>query len=88
VDRSATSGAPNIIACGVDEADAQTIVDVATKDAFAFITRRGADIGIAITEFFMSLTTSVIRSGQSLASGQATLSFTRPDQFEVAIDKV
>lgn len=87
-DRSATPGAPNIIACGVGQAHAPTIVDVATTTEFAFIAVRGADIGQAITEFFMRLTASVIHSGQSLASGSPTLTFSRPDQFVMAIDVV
>lgn len=88
IDRSATPGAPNIIACGVGAAHAPTIVDIATTNDFAFIAVRGADIGEAITEFFMQLTASVIRSGQSLGSSNPTLAFSRPDQFVMAIDVV
>jgi uncharacterized protein YegL len=87
IDRSATHGSPNIIACGVGgHVDAQAIVAVATAPAFAFVTQRGAGIGEAITAFFTNLTTSVIHTGGSLDSDHPTMAFERPDQFVLAMD--
>jgi uncharacterized protein YegL len=85
-DRAATHCAPNIIACGVGAAEASTIMMVATRSEFAFVTARGADIGDAITAFFIKLTSTVIVSGQSLDSGNPTLAFDPPPQFVLAMD--
>src|SRR5262249_30456751 len=64
-DRSSLPIAPNIIACGVAEADARTIHEVATSPYFAFIAENSADIGAAIRRFFVSLTRSMVASGRS-----------------------
>ena len=87
-DRSTTPGAPNIIACGVGEADPATIATVATAREFGLIAVPGADIGRAIASFFTALTASVIHSGQTLAGGNPELSVDLPDQFVLAIDLV
>ena len=87
-DRGTTPVAPNIIACGVGDADAATIAAVATAREFGLIAVPGADIGRAIASFFTALTASVIHSGQTLAGGNPELSVDLPEQFVLAIDVV
>lgn len=87
-DKATTKGAPNIIAFGVGEVLARTIVDVATQKQFAFVSVPGADIGHAITKFFEALTQSVIASGTSLNSENAELIVEKPDDFRMAIDLI
>lgn len=87
-DRAATPGAPNIIACGVGDADPATIATVATTREFGLIAVPGADIGRAIASFFTALTASVIHSGQTLAGGSPELAVDLPEQFVIAIDVV
>ncbi|MFD5564674.1 vWA domain-containing protein [Kitasatospora griseola] len=88
VDRSRTPTAPNIIACGIGSAEARTMLEVATRPEFAFVAVPGADIGRAISEFFHSLTASLVSSGQALNSANPQLVVNRPDQFTMAIDEV
>ncbi|MDI3385531.1 hypothetical protein QIS99_04775 [Streptomyces sp. B-S-A8] len=88
IDKSRTPTAPNIIACGVGDAQAQTMVDVATRDEFAFVAKPGTDIGQAVAEFFHALTASLVASGHALNSDSPQLVVNRPDQFSMAIDEV
>lgn len=87
-DKTQTSTAPNIIACGIGDAQATTMLEVATRPEFAFIAKPGIDIGDAVSEFFQSLTASLVASGQALSSGNPQLVVNRPDQFTMAIDEV
>jgi uncharacterized protein YegL len=87
-DRTVMGAAPNIIACGVGEVKAETILHVATQPDFAFISVAGADIGSAIAEFFIALTASVIQSGRSLTSANPELVVERPEGFRMAIDVI
>ncbi|WNE96483.1 hypothetical protein PS467_14635 [Streptomyces luomodiensis] len=87
-DRSLTPTAPNIVACGIGDAQARTMVEVATRPEFAFVARPGTDIGQAVAEFFHALTASLVASGQALNSGNPQLVVNRPDQFTMAIDEV
>jgi uncharacterized protein YegL len=87
-DRRQTPVAPNIIACGIGDAQAQTMVDVATRPEFAFVAKSGADVGAAISEFFHFLTASLVASGEALNSSNPQLVVNRPDQFTMAIDEV
>lgn len=87
-DKSLTKGSPNIIAFGVGSVEAQTILDVATRQQFAFVSISGADIGQAITKFFDTLIQSVIQSGTSVRDGNAELYVEKPPGFGMAIDFV
>lgn len=87
-DRATTLGAPNIIACGIVDADAVTINEVATEPRFGFIANKGVDVGAAIAKFCTSLTRSVISSGRSLNSPTPQLVVDKPDNFTVAIDVI
>ncbi|MEV8450709.1 MULTISPECIES: hypothetical protein [unclassified Streptomyces] len=88
VDRARTPTAPNIVACGIGDAEARTMVEVATRPEFAFVAKPGTDIGQAIAEFFHALTASLVASGNALNSGSPQLVVNRPDQFSMAIDEV
>ena len=87
-DKSATPAAPNIIACGVGSVLPDTILQVATKQEFAFVSVPGADIGRAIAKFFTALTASIVQSGRSLTSGSPELIVEKPEGFRMAIDVV
>lgn len=87
-DRSVTKGAPNIAAFGIGDAEAATILSVATSRDYAFVAIPGADVGSAITKFCSALTTSIVSSGLSLSSGQAELVVDKPEGFRMAIDVV
>ncbi|WP_346012503.1 VWA domain-containing protein [Streptomyces sp. SID3343] len=88
IDRARTPTAPNIIACGIGDAEPGTMVEVATRPEFAFVAKSGTDIGRAISEFFHALTASLVASGQALNSARPQLVVNRPDQFTLAIDEV
>ncbi|AJT62271.1 vWA domain-containing protein [Streptomyces chattanoogensis] len=88
IDKSQTPTAPNIIACGIGDAQAATMVEVATRPEFAFVAKPGTDIGQAISEFFHALTASLVASGQALGSASPQLVVNRPEQFTMAIDEV
>ncbi|MFG1942648.1 hypothetical protein [Nonomuraea sp. NPDC048826] len=88
VDRETSPFAPNIIACGIGAARADTMLQVATRREFAFIALPSADIGRAIAEFFHALTASLVASGRAMADGSPQLVVNRPDQFRLAIDEV
>lgn len=88
VDRRGTVGAPNIIACGIGDAEPHTILQVATQPDYAYVSVAGADVGQAIAKFCSALTRSVIASGRSLANGDAELSVSPPEGFHMAIDVV
>jgi uncharacterized protein YegL len=87
-DRGTTLGAPNIIACGIVDADARTINEVATRPEFGFVANKGVDVGAAIAKFCTALTKSVIASGRSLGSASPELVVDRPEGFTVAIDVI
>jgi uncharacterized protein YegL len=87
-DRAYTRAAPNIIAFGMGDVQAQTIVDVATRPEFAYIAPEKSDVGTAVSKFFVALTTSVVQSGRSLNSGSPELVVEPPEGFRMAIDLV
>jgi len=87
-DREVTAAAPNIIACGIGEAKAETILAVATRPEFAFVATPGVEVGLAIAEFCAALTKSVIKSGHAVGGGDAELVVERPENFRMALDVV
>lgn len=87
-DKSVTPAAPNIIACGIGDADPHTIDAVATAREFGFIAERDADIGQAIAGFCTSLTRSIIASSRSLGSAVPRLVVDRPPSFTMAMDVI
>ncbi|WP_405585539.1 vWA domain-containing protein [Streptomyces sp. NBC_01190] len=87
-DRAVTPAAPNVVACGIGQADPTMMLEVATEEEFALVSVPGADLGKAISSFFMALTKSMVESGRSLANGNAELIVTKPEGFHMAIDEV
>ncbi|MCC9310936.1 VWA domain-containing protein [Kitasatospora sp. RB6PN24] len=87
-DRSLTLGAPNIVACGIGDAEARTILDVATSNDYAFVAVPGVELGATVAKFCTALTTSVIQSGLSLGTDRAELVVDKPEGFRMAIDVV
>ena len=87
-DRGVTSAAPNIIACGIGEADPSTILEVATHPDFAFVAIEGTQVGSAIAKFCTALTKSIVASGQSLTTDSPTLVVDKPEGFRMAIDVI
>jgi len=87
-DRHSLREAPNIIACGIGDAEPETIIQVATAPAFAYVAITGTDVGSAIATFSAALTRSVVASGRSVASGQPELVFDKPEGFRMAIDVI
>lgn len=88
VDREQTPAAPNIIACGIGEARAETILEVATRPEFAFMATPGVEIGLAIAEFCTALTKSIVASGRALGSDNAELIVEKPSTFRMAVEIV
>lgn len=86
-DRSVNKAAPNIISCGIGNADAQTIKMVATDAKFAYISD-GDRVGDAISSFCAALTQSVINSGTAMAAGQAELIVEQPKGFRMIVDEI
>jgi uncharacterized protein YegL len=87
-DKTTNSVAPNIIAFGIGLVKPETILQVATRQDFAFVSIPGVDIGAAIAKFFVALTASVVQSGQSLNSANPQLVVERPEGFHMAIDVI
>ncbi len=77
---------PNILAFGIGEAEEAVVREVATKPNYAWMSAHGRDIAAALEEFFVSLTQSVISSGQATASGSAELQFEPPQGFNLAVE--
>ncbi|SFY43252.1 hypothetical protein OH786_00390 [Streptomyces atratus] len=86
-DREKTPTAPTIVACGIGDARAPTMVEVVTRPEFAFVAKPGTNIGQAVAEFFHALTASLVASSHALGSGVPELVVNRPDQFSMAIDE-
>ena len=88
VDRTITRGAPNIIACGIGEAEPSTILRVATEPNWGFVAMADVDLGAAIAEFCTALTKSIVESGRAVGSAQPELVVQQPAGFRMAIDVV
>ncbi|SER29251.1 vWA domain-containing protein [Actinokineospora terrae] len=88
VDKEATPAAPNIIACGIGGARARTILDVATRPEFAFVATPGVELGLAIAEFSVALTKSIVASARAVAADKTELVVERPNSFVMAVDVV
>ncbi|TDC69173.1 vWA domain-containing protein [Streptomyces hainanensis] len=87
-DRSVTPAAPNILAFGIGDAEAETMLAVATRTDHAWISVPGSQLGDSIKKFFTSLTKSMVQSANALNSGQAEVAVERPEGFTLAIDEV
>jgi uncharacterized protein YegL len=88
IDRHLYVGAPNIIACGIGNAKPQTILTVATRPEYAYVSVAGTDVGAAVAKFCTALTNSIVASGRSLGTAQAEIIFDKPESFRMAIDVI
>ncbi|WP_229074322.1 hypothetical protein [Actinoplanes sp. DH11] len=88
VDPAVTHAAPNIIACGMGDVEANTVLSVATRPEYGFVAEVGVDLGSAIAKFCTALTKSIVESGRSLGSSQPELVVKQPEGFRMAIDVV
>ncbi|MFJ2843568.1 VWA domain-containing protein [Streptomyces griseofuscus] len=86
IDRAQMRESPNIVACGIGDAQASTMLEVATRPEFAFVAAKGASIGQGVFEFFHSLTASLVASGNALGSAGPQLVINKPNQFALAVD--
>ncbi|MEW2144207.1 hypothetical protein AB0869_15490 [Micromonospora vinacea] len=87
VDPRQTRTAPNIIACGIGDVRPQTMLDVATKQEYAFVST-GTDLGAEIAKFCAALTRSILMSGRTIGSAHPELVVARPQNFKMAIDVI
>ncbi|MCC3779373.1 hypothetical protein [Streptomyces sp. UNOB3_S3] len=87
-DRTVTRAAPNIIACGIGEAEPGTILKVATRQEFAYVSIPGANVGDSIAKFCSELTKSIVSSVPTLDTQQPQLTVNPPQGFTLAIDVV
>lgn len=87
VDQAVTKTAPNIIACGIGDVRPQTMLDVATKQEYAFVSS-GSDLGAEIAKFCAALTKSIVKSGLTIGSARPELVVEQPQNFKMAIDVV
>ncbi len=88
IDREATPGAPNIVACGIGAARPKTLLELATRPEFAFVALDTVDVGAAIADFCTALTHSIIRSVPARSAAPPRLVVERPEGFEMVIDVV
>lgn len=88
VDREVQRAAPNIIACGIGDADASTIVRIASSPDFAFVSVPGTAVGAQIARFCAGLAGSMVHTGRMLALGRPELVVERPVGFRLALDLV
>lgn len=79
---------PNVIAFGLGSADPRVILEVASKEQFAFQAAVGTDTGKAIIAFCESLIQSIVNSADAIARGNAELQVKRPEGFKLAVDLV
>jgi uncharacterized protein YegL len=87
-DRTLNPAAPNVVACGIGQTDAATVLALATRTEFAFVSIPGIHVGGAVAKFCAALTKSVVESGRSVANGRPALVMERPQGFQMAIDVV
>ncbi len=80
--------APNILSFGIGQADAAIINEIATAPQYARVASAGTDTAVALSSFIVSLTQSVISSGQSLADGRGELQLEEPEGFTLAVDLI
>lgn len=87
-DRSQVPWAPNIIACGIGDADARIIGEVATDPRYAFVAVAGADVGPSIGEFCTELTQSIVKSALAVTQGSAPEVEFQPSGFRMVMDVI
>jgi uncharacterized protein YegL len=80
---------PNIVAFGIGDVLADTVLAVASRPEFAFISADGARIQSAIGSFMSALTSSVVASGRTITTDAPELVVEKPEGFiSLAIDVI
>jgi hypothetical protein len=83
VDRRSHRYAPDVIACGVGEARAQTILSLATRPELAYLADDG-DLAGAVDQFCRFVQRLVIGFGQAVVDGDRTTFLPGPEGFRLA----
>ena len=76
---------PNLLAFGIGSAVTETIVQLASDPAYAFVTAVGSDTGVMLSQFIEALTQSVISSGHSVGTGGGIV-IEPPASFQIAAE--
>jgi uncharacterized protein YegL len=84
VDAASHRYAPKIMACGVAEAGAELIAEIATQPETAYVMVPGTDVKTAIENYWQTLTRCLIDYGRSLIGGQPDFKFKLPQGFRLA----
>jgi uncharacterized protein YegL len=87
VDRDQHRYAPDIVACGVGAARAETIVRIATRQELAFVADNG-QLARSVEQYFSFVARQVISYGRSVLDGGLGPLVSPPDGFRPAIDRV
>jgi uncharacterized protein YegL len=87
VDRVQHRYAPDIVACGVGEARAETIVRIATRQELAFVADEG-QLARSIERYFSFVARQIVSYGRSVLDGEPGPLICAPDGFRPAIDRV
>ncbi|MGW0036373.1 vWA domain-containing protein [Gordonia sp. NPDC003376] len=76
---------PNLLAFGIRNAVTETIMQLASDPAYAFVTAVGSDTGVMLSQFIEALTQSVISSGHSVGTGGGIV-IEPPASFQIAAE--
>ncbi|MGH3832076.1 MAG: hypothetical protein ACRDRS_16795 [Pseudonocardiaceae bacterium] len=87
VDRDQHRYAPDIVACGVGEAKAETIVRIATRQELAFVADDG-NLARSVVRYFSFVARQVVNYGRSVLDGGPSPLVRAPEGFRPAIDLV
>ncbi|PZS27674.1 MAG: hypothetical protein DLM61_16115 [Pseudonocardiales bacterium] len=87
VDRGQHRYAPDIVACGVGAANAETIARIATRRELAFVADDG-HLARSVERYFAFVVRQVISYGRSVLDGRPGPLVTAPDGFRPARDLV
>jgi uncharacterized protein YegL len=86
VDRDSQRYAPDVIACGVGDADPRTILDLATRSELAFVAQR--DVEAASYAFCVFAHRRIVEYGRAVLDGDQNATITGPDGFRPATELI
>lgn len=81
VDKAANSAAPNIVAFGVGEADARSLLEISSGPGFAFTLASGQDVAAGMGALMSALTNSLVASASALNLENPRLVVRSPEGF-------
>jgi uncharacterized protein YegL len=85
VDRDSQQSAPDIIACGVADANPQILVDIATRPELAFVAEH-QDIDASLENFCAFVRRRVFEYGRAVVDGDQHALITGPEGFRPAAE--